>query len=326
MARVKYYYDTDTCKYERVKVKTSDIILNLLGFLTFSVLIAIGFTAIYGQYYKSDQEKVLQGENENLKEFYSILNNRLEQVDKTLTSLQTRDNNVYRLIFEANPIPNSVRMAGVKNDKSYEKILKSGLSKDKKALISNTFTRVNQLKRKMYVQTKSYDEIIKMVKDKSKMLSHLPAIQPISNKQLTRLTSGFGMRMHPLYKVAHFHPGIDFAAPYNTPIYATADGVVKRSEYMGGYGNTVDVDHGYNYVTRYAHMASFKVRPGEKVKRGQCIGYVGSTGFSTAPHVHYEVLKNGKQIDPVYFFFNDLTPEEYEKILKLASIKNQSLS
>ncbi|HAS43739.1 MAG TPA: peptidase M23 [Microscillaceae bacterium] len=326
MARVKYYYDTETCKYERVKVKTSDIILNLLGFLTLSVLIAIGLTFLLGRYYKSDKEKVLLNENEKLKEFYSILSNRLDQVDGTLASLQKRDNNVYRLIFEANPIPTSVRVSGVKNDKAYEKILKSGLAKDKKSLITNTFKKVNQLKRKMYVQTKSYDEIIKMVKDKSKMLSHLPAIQPISNKQLTRLTSGFGMRMHPLYKVAHFHPGIDFAAPYNTPIYATADGVVKRSEYMGGYGNTVDIDHGYNYVTRYAHMASFKVKPGDKVKRGQCIGYVGSTGFSTAPHVHYEVLKNGKQIDPVYFFFNDLTPEEYEKILKLASIKNQSLS
>lgn len=324
MARVKYYYDTETCKYEIVKVRSIDIILNSLGFLTLSIIIAIGFTLIYGQYYKTDQELVLEKENKELLVQYDLLNKQLEEVNLMLESLQKRDDNIYRVIFEAEPIPTSVREAGVGGTESYRQYLDKDIKNEK--LLTDTYQKIDQLKRKMYIQTKSYDQISILVKNKSKMLSAIPAIQPVDNEQLTRLSSGFGMRMHPIYKVAQFHPGIDFAAPYNTPIYAAGDGEVMEAQYNGGYGNSVKIDHGYGYQTYYAHMASFVVKKGQQVKRGELIGYVGSTGFSTAPHLHYEVYYKGERVNPVYFFFNDLTPEEYKKILELASIENQSLS
>lgn len=324
MAKVKYYYDTETCKYEKVKAKTSDIIFNLLGFLTFSVIIAIGLTFLYGRIYKTDQEIKLQKENQELLLHYDLLNKQISEVNLIMQALQKRDDNIYRVIFEAEPIPASIRAAGSGGTDKYKEFLKKGLKEGK--LIVDAMKKIDQLKRKMYIQSKSYDEITQLVKDKANMLSHMPAIQPISNKQLTRLTSGFGIRFHPIFKIGQFHPGIDFAAPHGTPIYATADGEVSRAEYDHGYGNFVKINHGYGYETLYAHMSAMKVKPGQKVKRGECIGYVGSTGFSTAPHVHYEVLYKTEQVNPVYFFFKDLSPEEYEKILELASVQNQSLS
>jgi murein DD-endopeptidase MepM/ murein hydrolase activator NlpD len=231
---------------------------------------------------------------------------------------------VYRVIFEAEPISESVRQAGTGGSEKYQEILNKNLKNEK--LVLNAYQEIDKLKRKMYIQSKSYDEISKLIKDKSKMLAAMPAIQPISNKQLIRLTSGFGIRVHPIYKVGQFHPGIDFAAPQGTPIYATADATVKKATYESGYGNHVVLDHGYGYETLYGHMVKSIVKPGQKVKRGECIGYVGSTGFSTAPHVHYEVIYKGEQVNPVYFFFKDLSAEEYEKVLELASIENQSLS
>ncbi|MEO1654946.1 MAG: M23 family metallopeptidase, partial [Bacteroidota bacterium] len=206
----------------------------------------------------------------------------------------------------------------------YKDLIKKGLKEED--LVLSSFKKIDQIKRKLYIQSKSYDEISKLVKNKSKMLAHMPAIQPISNKDLTRLTSGFGMRIHPIYKVGQFHPGIDFAAPQGTPIYATGDGVVEKAQYEAGFGNHVVIDHGYSYQTLYAHMVKFIVKKGQKIKRGQCIGYVGTTGLSTAPHVHYEVQYKKEPVNPVYFFFQDLNAEEYEKILELASVENQSLS
>jgi len=325
MARVKYYYDTETCKYEIVKVRPIDVVLNLLGFLTLSFIIAVGLTFIYGQFYKTDQELILQKENDELLLQYKIVTKQLEEVNQILDALQKRDNNVYRVIFEAEPIPVSVRENSNNKKDKYKTLLNKNLENEE--IVLATFEKIDLLKRKMYVQTKSYDQISQMVKDKSKMLSSIPAIQPIDNKQLTRLSSGFGMRMHPIYKVMQFHPGIDFAARHGTPIYASGDGVIIEAEYnAGGYGNAVKIDHGYGYETYYAHMAKFVVSEGQKVKRGELIGYVGSTGFSTAPHLHYEVFYNGERVNPVYYFFNDVSPEEYQKILELASIENQSLS
>jgi murein DD-endopeptidase MepM/ murein hydrolase activator NlpD len=324
MARVRYYYNPETCTFERAKTKTLDVALNLLGFFTLALLLAIGLTFVYGRIYKSEQEISLREENQELLEHYNLLSKELTEVSEMMKALQQRDDNVYRVIFEAPPIPAEVRKAGSGGANKYRDWLKKGLKNEK--LIVNTAQKIDELKRRMYVQTKSYDEISQLVKNKSKMLACMPAIQPISNKQLTRLTSGFGLRIHPIYKVGQFHPGIDFAAPHGTPIYATGDGVVEKAVYEGGYGNYVVIDHGYGYKTLYAHMSAFSVKPGQKIKRGENIGQVGSTGFSTAPHVHYEVIHKGEQINPVYFFFKDLTADEYEKILQLASKENQSLS
>jgi murein DD-endopeptidase MepM/ murein hydrolase activator NlpD len=232
---------------------------------------------------------------------------------------------VYRVIFEAAPIPSTIRGAGIGGANRYKHITDKGLYKEE--LLVSTFEKIDKLKKQMYIQTKSYDDIIQMAKDKSKMLAAMPAIQPISNKELNRLASGFGMRMHPILKTRRMHTGCDFAAPRGTLVNATGDGkiiTVKRS--FGGYGNEIEIDHGYGFITKYAHLDDFKVKVGQKVKRGECIGFVGNTGRSTAPHLHYEIIKDGKKIDPVHYFYKDINEAEYEKLLELSSQENQSLS
>ena len=325
MARIKYYYDTESCKYERIKVSTWDIILNLLGFFSVSLIIAVAIVILFSTYFEPPQETLLKKENRELMLYYELLDKEVNDLKQMMSALQERDDNVYRVIFEADPIPSSIRQAGVGGAERYKDLLDSDLVREE--LILNNLTKVDQLKKQMYIQTKSYDEILLMAKNKSKLLAATPAIQPISNKELTRLASGYGMRTHPIYKVRRMHYGIDFTAPRGTPIFATGDGVVDRViRQFGGYGREIIIDHGFGYKTRYAHMQDFEVKKGDKVKRGDRIGTVGNTGLSTAPHLHYEVIKDNKPVNPVHYFFQDLNDEEYEKILELASIENQSLS
>ncbi|MDX1902597.1 MAG: M23 family metallopeptidase [Thermonemataceae bacterium] len=324
MAKIKYYYDTESCRYERVQVKKSDILLNIIGFIFFSGLFGLSYIFLYAQFHKSDKEAELVKEIEELKSYYQLINKKLDESDKVLSSLQERDDKVYRVIFSADPVPMSARIAGAGGADKYADLLKKGLNSEK--LVLSTLQKIDRLKRKMYVQSKSYDEIMQMARSKEDRLAHIPAIQPISNKELTRLTSGFGTRFHPIFGGAQFHPGIDFAAPHGTPIYATADGeVTVANNNFGGYGNEIQIKHSEEYTTLYAHMSRFNVSKGQKVKRGECIGYVGSTGFSTAPHLHYEVIFKGEKVNPVYYFYNDLSPEQYDKILELASRENKSL-
>ena len=229
------------------------------------------------------------------------------------------------LFFAADPIPQSIRDAGVGGSERYKKLLEEGLRQEE--LILSTVSKIDVLKKRMYIQTKSYDEIIALAKRKNEMLANTPAIQPIENKKLKRMASGFGMRIHPIYKVRKMHTGCDFTARTGTPIYATGDGVVKSvDKKYGGYGKKVIIDHGFGYQTLYAHMSKFNVKVGQKVKRGEVIGFVGNTGASTAPHLHYEVIYKGKKVNPVHYFFNDLDEGQYEEILELASRENQSLS
>ncbi|MDQ3396093.1 MAG: M23 family metallopeptidase [Bacteroidota bacterium] len=324
MARIKYYYDTETCKYERVKASRTDIAINMLGFLFVSLIISAISLVIYNTYFDSPKEALLKKENEELGMYYEILDKEIAQANRMMEALQERDDNVYRVIFEAAPIPSTIRSAGVGGSNRYKQITEKGLQKEE--LLVNTFQKVDKLKKQMYIQTKSYDEIVQLAKDKSKMLAAMPAIQPVANKELTRLASGFGMRMHPILKTRRMHTGCDFAAPRGTPINATGDGKVitlKRS--FGGYGNEIEIDHGYGFITKYAHLDDFKVKLGQKVKRGELIGLVGNTGRSTAPHLHYEIIKDSKKIDPVHYFYKDINEEEYEKLLELSSQENQSL-
>jgi len=325
MARIKYYYDTESCKYERIKVSTWDIIINLLGFFALSFIVAIGIVILFSTYFESPKETLLKKENEEMKYYFSLLDKEVNSMHDMMSSLQKRDDNVYRVIFEADPIPPSVRQAGTGGSEKYKDIVEKNLLDED--LIISSLSKVDMLKRQMYIQTKSYDDILQMARNKTKLLGAIPAIQPISNKELTRLASGFGMRIHPIYKVKKMHTGIDFTAPRGTPIYSTGDGVVEEVRFeFGGYGRQIVINHGFGYKTLYAHMEEFKVKVGDKVKRGDCIGYVGNSGLSTAPHLHYEVIKNGQKVNPVHYFFQDLNDEEYEKILELASIENQSLS
>jgi murein DD-endopeptidase MepM/ murein hydrolase activator NlpD len=325
MARIKYYYDTETCKYERVKIKPSDVAINILGFVSVAFLCSLVLLPLYNSYFRSDREEAMLRENQELKLYYEVMNKELQKSNQMLAALRERDDNIYRVIFEASPIPDAVREAGVGGADRYKEILERGLKNEE--LILTTRQKIDKLKKQMYIQTKSYDEIVSLVNSKAKMLASLPAIQPVSNKELKRLASGFGMRMHPIYKVMKMHTGVDFACQRGTPIYATGDGVISVAvRNAGGYGNEVRVDHGYGYTTLYAHMEKFIVKTGQRVKRGQLIGYVGSTGTSVSPHLHYEVLHNGQKVNPIHFFYNDLTPMEYQKLLELASVENQSLS
>jgi murein DD-endopeptidase MepM/ murein hydrolase activator NlpD len=277
---------------------------------------------IFYQFFDSPKEKRLKLEIQNLTSQYEVINNDMQQVETVLDEIQDRDDNIYRVIFEADPIPTSIRKQGFGGVNRYEKLL--GLSNSE--LMINTSKKIDQLTKQLYLQSKSFDEVIDLAKNKSNMLASIPAIQPVANKDLKRMASGYGYRIHPIYKTRKMHYGMDFSAKTGTEIYATGDGIVskiKRSK--RGYGNYVKINHGFGYETLYAHMSKYIVKRGQKVKRGEVIGYVGNSGISTAPHLHYEVRKDNKKINPMNFYYNDLNPEEYEKMLEISLQSNQSL-
>ncbi|MEM6735586.1 MAG: M23 family metallopeptidase [Bacteroidota bacterium] len=324
MAKIKYYYDTESCRYERIKVSLWDVVLNLLGFLVVSSAIGLGIFFITDHYFESPTKAALRKENEELKLYYDILEKDMQEVSKMLSILEKRDDDIYRVIYGVEPVPEEIRSAGVGGSNRYRELLNKGLEREK--LILANLQKIDHLKKQMYIQTKSYDEIVKMAKNKEERLASIPAIQPVSNKKLKRLASGYGMRMHPIYKVRRMHEGTDFSLPTGSPVYATGDGkVVATVSKFNGYGKYIKIKHGFGYQTLYAHLSQFLVRPGQLVKRGQVIGYSGNTGGSTAPHLHYEVIKNGKKVNPINYFYADVSDEEYAEIVRLSAKENQSL-
>ena len=273
------------------------------------------------QFFDSPKEKMLNREIKQLISQYEITQKKLQQVEIVLDDIQHRDDNIYRVIFEADPIPKTIRKAGYGGVNRYQN-LKGYKNSD---LIISTTKKIDQITKQLYIQSKSFDYIITLAENKEKMLASIPAIQPVSNKDLSRMASGFGYRIHPIYKTNKFHAGMDFSAKTGTPIYSTGDGTVyKVRKSKRGYGNHVVINHGFGYKTLYAHMSKYTVKKGQKIKRGDIIGYVGNTGTSVAPHLHYEVHKDGKKINPVNFYYNDLTPAKYEKMLEICSQNNQS--
>ena len=324
MARIKYYYDTETCKYERVKTKKTDIVLNMLGILALTGVMAGGIVILYYTFFDSPKEVALKNRIKELEYYYDLRTKEIEMTNEAVDAIAYRDDNIYRIVLGAEPIDKNIRNAGIGGADRYADI------RDKKLvdedIIVELSEKVDKLKRKVFIELKSQDELQTLAEQKVKLFAAIPAIQPVSNKQFVAIASGFGFRIHPIYKVKKMHTGIDFAAPIGTPIYATADGKIEEvSVKFSGYGKMVVIDHGFGYKTRYAHMHDFAVRSGQNVKRGELIGYVGDTGISTAPHLHYEVMMNGVLINPVHYFFNDLTPAEYEKVVELSSVENQSL-
>lgn len=322
MAKIKYYYDTKTLSYKPIKLNSSEKIRGYFIFFLSCILLSFFILLIFYQFFDSPKEKRLKLEIQNLTSQYEVINNDMKQVETVLDEIQERDDNIYRVIFEADPIPTSIRKQGFGGVNRYEKLL--GLSNSE--LMINTSKKIDQLTKQLYLQSKSFDEVIDLAKNKSNMLASIPAIQPVANKDLKRMASGYGYRIHPIYKTRKMHYGMDFSAKTGTEIYATGDGVVskiKRSK--RGYGNYVKINHGFGYETLYAHMSKYIVKRGQKVKRGEVIGYVGNSGISTAPHLHYEVRKDNKKINPMNFYYNDLSPEEYEKMLEISLQSNQSL-
>ncbi|MBS1488352.1 MAG: M23 family metallopeptidase [Bacteroidetes bacterium] len=324
MARIKYYYDTETCKYERIKTTTGDVILNIVGIMMLTLGMALGLIFLAGNYFESPRELMLRNEVKEMEFYYQHLNVEFQKLKTQLDGMEYRDDNIYRAVLGAEPVDKNIRQGGVGGADRFEDIRSKKIKHED--LIVTMEETMAQLKRKVYIESKSQDDIVALAKNKEKLLAAIPAIQPVSNKQLIALASGYGFRIHPVYKVMKMHTGVDFAASIGTPIYATADGTIDNLQFsFTGYGNVLEIDHGFGYRTRYAHMHGFAVRQGQHVKRGDLIGYVGTTGLSTAPHLHYEVFVNGTYVNPVHYFFNDLNPTEYAKIIELASIENQSL-
>lgn len=321
MKKIKYFYNTHTLRYEKLETPVRVKVLRVFGFLAAALVTAALISFFAFRFVGSPNERLLKMENDRLGDGYDQLSKELREVRQQMRDLEKRDNEVYRAIFEANPIPDSARA------KAQEKVQQAAIieSMTGNQLYRSLLESINQLKNRIALQNKSYGEINERIKNKEKILAATPAIQPVSNKDLDRIASGFGYRIDPIYKTIKLHAGLDFTAPTGTPIYATADGVVTVSGFSdGGYGNHVVINHGYGYETLYGHMSRIKAKRGQKVTRGEVIGYVGSTGKSTGPHLHYEVHKNGQKIDPVYFFYNDLSPEQFDRLLKKAGASNQS--
>lgn len=321
MKKIKYYYNTNTLRYEKLETPLRVKLLRVLGFLSASIVTAIIIVSIAYRIFPSTKEKILMQQNEALLQNFLALDEETKKLQQQLVQLEKKDNEVYRAIFEANPIPDSARAKALEQQKEIQLVQGMGQFE----LESSILETLNNINRRMTVQEKSYGQIDQFIKNKEELLACTPAIQPLSNKDLKRIASGFGHRIDPVYKTVKFHAGLDFTAPQGTPIYASANGVVRIAAHLGtGYGNHVVINHGYGYETLYGHMFRIKAKAGQRVKRGEIIGYVGSTGKSTGPHCHYEVHKNGRPLDPVYFFYNDLTPEQFDRIVKMASVSNQS--
>jgi len=322
MAKIKYQFNTKSLKIEKVQVTMRERFKILLSSMAFGLVFGAVVIVLAYNFLSSPREKVLQNELEQYKLQYKIMNDRMDKIQKVLADVQDRDDNIYRVIFEAEPIPSEVRKAGFGGADRYGQL--EGLANSK--IVVNTAKRLDEITSQLVVQSKSYDHVFKLAKNKEKLIASIPAIQPVDFHDLRRIGSLFGYRTDPFYKVTKFHEGIDFTAAVGTPIYATGDGVVSEAEYnSGGYGNKIVINHGFSYETVYAHLSKIKVRVGQRIKRGEIIGLMGNTGKSTAPHLHYEVHKAGVPMNPIYFFFNDITPAEYQAMIELSSKPSQTL-
>ncbi len=324
MSKVKYYYDHDTLSYREIKVTNKNRISGVLLFLLASFFFGITSLLILlnSDIINTPSEVAQKRSLENFKLQFDILNKKLGQLEKVIANIENRDNNLYRVYFEASPIPEEQRRAGFGGINRYKDL--EGY--DNSDLIINTTKRLDILTKQTVVQSRSLEEIESLSKNKASLIEAIPTIQPIKNKDLTRVASGYGYRIDPFTKIRRFHYGMDFTAKRGTPIYATGNGIVKRADNRSsGYGKHIRIDHGFGYVSLYAHLSKYKVRRGQKVKRGDIIGYVGNSGRSVGPHLHYEILKDNKKINPLNFYYGNLSAQEYEALITQSNQENQSM-
>ena len=319
MAKKKFYFNPETIDYEEIQVTFSYRLRQVLLHLLSGILLGVAFFFLFVSIVKSPKEKELILERNRMEGQYKTLQGQMKQIQGVLSDLQERDDNLYRVIFQADPIPYETRFSTSKNLEYYNQLEKMTNS----AIVAETTQKLNQIKKQIYVQSQSYDEIVKLAQNKGKMLECIPAIQPVANKDLKRIASGWGYRFDPIYHNRRFHEGMDFTAPVGTDIFATGDGTVIQAGWEQGFGNCIKIDHGYGYETLYAHLSEFKVEPGQIVKRGEVIGLIGDTGKSTGPHLHYEVHYRGQVVNPQNYYFLDLTPEEYDKMIQLSANSGQ---
>ena len=324
MSKVKYYYDSENLAYKRVQTKKRKkfgyIVLFFVSSILFGFLIFL--LLINTSYFETPKDKIQAREIEVLQLNYKLLNKKLDLMNEVLAAVENRDNNIYRIYFNTSPISDEERKAGFGGVNRYKDLLGYNNSE----LIENTTKRVDILTKELVIRSKSLDDIVVLAKQKEKLLAAIPAIQPVKNEDLKHMASGYGYRSDPFTKIKKFHYGMDFTSKTGTPIYATGDGVVYKADAsLSGYGNHIEINHGYGYKTLYAHLSKYNCKPGQKVKRGDLIGYVGSTGRSQAPHLHYEVLKDGVHVNPLNFYYGSISAKEYLEIAKLANQENQSL-
>ncbi|HMI77923.1 MAG TPA: M23 family metallopeptidase [Ferruginibacter sp.] len=316
MKKIKYYYNTHTLRYEKLVTPFRVKLLRIFGFISAALVTSAIIIWIYTKFVPNPTDKEAQVKYELVKENYNTLSEKTKALQQQMAELEKRDNQVYRSIFEAVPLSDSARTKAIEQKKELAEV---NLLKDDEELGTDIAKTLYNISARITYQFESYNAIEKLINNQEAKLQCIPAIQPVSNKELNRIASGFGMRIHPIYGIAKMHSGLDFTAPQGTPIYATGDGVVSTAGYGTGTGNHVVINHGYGYETEYMHMVRIKVRGGQRVKRGEVIGWVGNTGASTGPHCHYEVHINGSAVDPVYFFFNDLNAAQYDLVLKQAA-------
>lgn len=315
MKKIKYYYNTNTLRYEKLITPFRVKLLRIFGFLSALLVSSALIIWMYTKFIPKPTDRESRVKEEIMKDNYNALSVKVKTLQDEMAGLEKRDNEVYRSIFEANPLPDSARAKLQEKSKELDKI--NVISDDE--LGKTISLDLNNITARIAYQENSYNAIQKLIYNQESKLACIPAIQPISNKDLTRIASGFGFRIHPIYGIPKMHWGLDFTAPQGTPIYATGDGTVTTANMSTGTGNHVIINHGYGYETVYMHMVRIKARDGQHVKRGEVIGWVGSTGASTGPHCHYEVHINGRKVDPVYFFYNDLNAEQYDRVLKIAA-------
>jgi murein DD-endopeptidase MepM/ murein hydrolase activator NlpD len=321
MPRPKYKFNPESLSFDKVRLGIRDILLRFLAYFIGSVIIAFVYWVIFAAFFDSPKEKALEREIQQLTIQYDLINREMADVEKVLEGLQITDDNLYRTIFEAEPIPATLREGGIGGVNRYKNL--EGYSNSE--LVIETAGRLDKLRKRVYLQSKSFDDLIHLAQRKEDMLKSVPAILPISNDDLTRTASGYGLRIHPIYKITKFHSGMDFTAPSGTDVYATGDGVVIAVQSsQRGLGKHIMIDHGFGYSSIYAHLSNFNIRIGQKVRRGDIIGYVGNTGTSVANHLHYEIKLNGRNVDPVNYYFEDLSPIEYERMIEIASKTGQS--
>ncbi len=319
MSKIKYKFNPETLTYQRIEKTLKSKLLRFFYSLLSAVFFAIVGIVIYTMFFDSPKEKILKRENRILLFQYQELNKKMSEIENILAELQYRDDNIYRTIFEVEPIPDNVRKGGIGGAKRYEELENLQHAE----LIINTAKKIDNLSKQVYIQSRSFDEIVYLAKNKEKWLRSIPAILPILIKDKFKITSHFGIRYDPVYRnVTKMHEGIDFTCAIGTNVRATGDGIVAEVNYSNrGYGNEIIIDHGFGYKTRYAHLSKIVVRKGQKITRGEIIGKVGSTGKSVGPHLHYEVIKNNKPINPINFFYLDLSPEEYDKMIEASAQK-----
>jgi len=319
MAKKKFHFNSETLSYEQIEHTITHWLKQFLIHALSGMSLGAVFFFIFVTFVDSPEEKQLGQEKSHMQAQYKVLQRQFGEMQEVVSDLQERDDNLYRVVFQADPIPFSVRRATATNSDYYEQLLNMTNSE----VVVSTTKKLNELKKELYTQSKSYDELVLLAKNKENMLQNLPAIQPVLNKNLKQMASGYGWRIDPVYHTRRFHAGMDFAAPVGANIYATGNGQVISAGWQQGYGNCVQINHGYGYVTLYGHMSAFKIRAGQKVKRGDVIGLVGSTGKSTGPHLHYEVHFKGEIMNPQNYYFLDLSPADYDRMVQMSNNSGQ---